>query len=221
MIKVYGFPRSGNHLLMELIGRNFYPGQDLTSPAGEVGHWSDRAQVGPVEFGKLAGHHGPPSWGYEPGQSVYVYRDGRAVAASLYRSPHFRSKATDGMTFSEWLRAPLDWAWSVGRQCPRMQNVVEHWAEHLRAWERYRNNEVFFIDYETVANCPVLALREIDAAFELEKPDYWTATDKLSGHFPSGGGFSGWNATWSSDDLEWYWQQQDERVIEKLLDTVL
>jgi hypothetical protein len=134
MIRVHGFVRSGNHLLMTLIGQNFYPGTDLTSPAGAIGHWSDRAQVPPVEFGQLAGHHGPPSWGLER-PAVYVYRDGRAVAASLYRSPHFKNPAND-VTFSEFIRQPLDWQWTVGNRAENPSNVIDHWREHLSIWRR-------------------------------------------------------------------------------------
>ena len=215
MIKVYGFPRSGNHLLMELIGRNFYPGQDLTSPAGEVGHWSDRAQVGPVEFGKLAGHHGPPSWGYEPGQSVYVYRDGRAVAASLYRSPHFRSKQTDGLTFSEWLRAPLDWSWSVGRRGgigrrgSNGKNVIEHWVEHLTAWDKIDNLywPLRFCNYAKMAKNPhgtVYGLQAVVFELVAVNDEEYIIPDQPVGHFPSGGRLDGWRELWSDDDEAWF-----------------
>lgn len=204
MIKVYGFPRSGNHYLMELIGRNFYADQDLTSPAGKVGHWSDRQTVGPVEFGQLAGHHGPPDWGYEQGRSIYLYRDGRAVLASLFNSPHFKH-AYWPMTFSEYIRAPLDWKWSVGHHAQPTQTPVEHWKEHLDAWYK-PEHLLLFVRYENLVRFTPYTLGMIQYRYRLEHRAKWDIPQKLVGHFPSGGALDGWREMWNKEDTAYFFE---------------
>ena len=167
-IKVYGFPRSGNHYLMSLIAENFYQGQDLHTPGGEVGHWANRAIVGAVKYGKLAGHHGPPDWGIDR-PSIYVYRDGRAVAASLYNSANFHHPDIDSknIPFSSFLRIPLSWRWTPGRAAsPIGPNVIEHWAQHLEVWE---DVPILKLRYEWVVTHPERYLHCIAGVFDLPK----------------------------------------------------
>jgi len=202
-VKTYGFPRSGSHLLMTLIGANFYPSTDLTSPGGQVGHWADRVTVPPVEYGQLAGHHGPPSWGYDKNASVYIYRDGRAVAASLYRSPHFKHPA-NAATFSEFIRQPLDWQWTVGNKWPNTSNVIDHWREHLSVWKR---TDVLAVRYEDLARYPATQISRMLYVYKLDRPDEWTLPDKLVGWFPSGGKRDGWRELWNDDDEAWFYER--------------
>jgi hypothetical protein len=201
-LKVYGFPRSGNHLLMELLGRNLYNGADLSSPGGEVGHWADRVKVGGPQFGALTGHHGPPE-NYDPRSSVYVYRDGRAVAASLYRSDHFKHPEWAGMTFSEFIREPLDWAWSPGAKANRGKTVVEHWLEHLQLWKNAP--AAYKVQYEWMTQEPGCVLDMIASRMNLPLVQELDAPDTLVGWFPSGGMRDGWRDLWGYDELDYWW----------------
>jgi hypothetical protein len=208
-LQVYGFPRSGNHYIMELIGENFYAGADLKGEDGEVGHWADRQLVKGAKYGKLAGHHGPPDK-FDPATAVYVFRDGRAVAASLYKSPHFMHPQWRGLTFSEFIRKPLDWSWSPGGlrhpERPR-QTVVEHWKEHLSLWGSLSYWHVFKECYEAAVLDPAGTLDGIAMRFGFTpRLDYRVAgQDNLVGWFPSGGLLTGWRDLWTDDDLEYFW----------------
>jgi hypothetical protein len=201
-LKVYGFPRSGNHLLMELLGRNFYNGADLSSQGGEVGHWADRAKVSGPQFGVLAGHHGPPE-NYDPRNSVYVYRDGRAVAASLYRSPHFKHPEWTGLAFGEFIRRPLDWAWSPGAYANRGKTIIEHWLEHLQLWERAP--AIYKVQYEWMCEDAGGVLDMIASRIGLPLVRELDTPDTLVGWFPSGGARDGWRDLWGYDELEHWW----------------
>ncbi len=190
--------------MTHLIGANFYPDANLTSPPGAVAHWADRQQVGPVQYGKLAGHHGPPSWGYDKNASVYMFRDGRAVAASLYRSPPFKHPANDA-TFSEFIRQPLDWQWTVGNKWPNTSNVIDHWREHLSIWRRADN--VFFVRYEELVGHPLKHVALMAEYFRLDEPRIWRKPDKLVGWFLSGGQRTGWRELWNGDDEQWFYER--------------
>lgn len=200
-IRVYGFPRSGAHYLMSLLALNFYAGEQLTTPAGQVGHWANRAEVPAVEYGKLAGHHGPPDWGYDPAHSVYVYRDGRAVAASLWRSPHFVKPHQNGLSFGAWLRMPLDWRWSPGYRDDNDCNVIEHWREHLELWW---SAPVLKLRYENIVRYPAHYLEILAYRFKLGRPAEWTLVERSQGWFPSGGRLTGWKKLWSEVDQAWF-----------------
>jgi hypothetical protein len=209
-LQVYGFPRSGNHYLIELLALNFYRGIDLQGTDGEVGHWADRQRVKGSRYGKLAGHHGPPEdesgrATFDPTTAVYIYRDGRAVAASLYKSPHFKNPQWQGQSFSEFIRKPLDWAWSPGARANRGLNVIEHWREHLDLWRSCW--WVYKVQYELAVEDPAGTLDSIAARFDLGPRTSYNLPElgELVGWFPSGGVLTGWRSLWSADDLDYFW----------------
>ena len=119
MISVYSFPRSGSNYLQALLAANLYSALDL-SVQGEWGHWSERKPI-VTPHGRLFGSHGLP-WNITPpagltareskGEAVYIYRDGRAVALSVYRSAGFTNPSWAGISFSDFLRRKLDWTLS-------------------------------------------------------------------------------------------------------------
>lgn len=203
LVKVYGFPRSGNHLVMELLANNFYD-SDLSSGGGMVGHWADRVPVPPVPNGQLSGHHGPPDWGIEH-PAVYVYRDGRAVAASLWRSPHFKHPRWNNGSFTDFLHAPLDWAYTPGQRAWPGQNVIQHWVSHLQEWV---GQGVLMVSYEQLCETPQHFLEMFMYRFNLPQPKRpWHMPVRLVGHFPSGGVRTGWRDVWSDEDERWYFEQ--------------
>jgi len=200
LVKVYGFPRSGNHLVMTLLAQNFY-GRNLDTPGGMVGHWADRVPVPPVKYGQLSGHHGPPDWGVEH-PAIYVYRDGRAVAASLWRSPHFKHPRWKRGAFTDFLHASLDWAYTPGQRAWPGQNVIEHWVSHLQSWV---GQDALWVQYEALCANPQHFLEMFQYRFDLPRPDKWTIPHNLVGHFPSGGAHNdSWRDLWSEEDERWF-----------------
>lgn len=202
LVKIYGFPRSGAHFTMALLARNFYPDANLATPGGQVGHWAHRATVPESEHGKLAGHHGPPQWGYDTTHSIYIYRDGRAVAASLWRSPHFKNPDWADMTLGEFVRRPLDWQYSPGYRAWASANVIEHWRDHLAEWAK---SKVLRVRYEDLVQHPEHFLEMFQYRFGLQRPDQWTVQRELVGWFPSGGALDGWRVLWSEEDTDWFY----------------
>jgi len=203
LLNVYGFTRSGSHYLMSLLALNFYPDADLATGAGGVGHWADRAQVAGSEHGLLSGGHGPPQWGYDASDSVYVFRDGRAVAASLYRSQHFINPMWKGRPFSEFIRSPLDWAWTTGNRAYTGQTIIEQWHAHLTLW---RDTAAYKVRYEDAVKDPEYVLDMIGARFGMPMSNGYEfkIPAKLMGFFPSGGTLDGWRELWNNDDLDYF-----------------
>jgi hypothetical protein len=192
--------------LLEIIGRSFCTDQDFSLQDAGVGHWSDRAIIPYIKYGKLHGHHGPPEWGHAE-RSVYIYRRVEAVAASLYNSKHFRGKSFEDMTFSEFIRAPLDWIWSTGFKLEDgTENIVEHWMNHTKLWhEHIRDNrfEIVATSYLQLLSQPRLVVERIANRFWLPMPYEIDIPREWVGHFPSKGGVHGWRKTWSEEDLKW------------------
>mgnify|MGYP001803819922 FL=1 len=106
-IKVFSHPRSGTHFLESFVGENFYSGIDLSRKNVEWGHWKNR-QIDKegFKYGKLFGSHLPP---YPSLKKIdypvlYIYRDGRAVAHSLYNYEQFIVPGKEQITFRLFLR---------------------------------------------------------------------------------------------------------------------
>jgi hypothetical protein len=205
-LKVYGFPRSGNHFLMALLAANFYQKEHLATPGGQVGHWADRATVPNSEHGQLAGHHFPPR-DYDPRTALYIYRDGRAAAASLWRSPHFVNPAwkAQGMTFSEFIRTPLDWSWSPGMRWKNQHTVIGHWWYHLELWRQAP--ALYKVQYEWLCADPGAVLDMIASRTDdLTIVPQAAVPGNLVGWFPSGGTLDGWRELWSAEDTAYFFE---------------
>lgn len=167
-IKVYSFPRSGTHFLEAFIGRNFYPEQDLRVTNVSWGHWSsiqlDRTGN---EFGMLFGSHNMPKLKkHKLGQPcVYIYRDPRAVAYSIWRTPYFLNKNIDGITFDDLIDLKLDWCDSPRRKIEPVKTLAEHWYDHVDSWLSLRSDRVLCIRYEDLVSQPEDVYRQIAARF--------------------------------------------------------
>lgn len=198
MIKVYSHPRSGTNYLCALLAQNFYPHVDLTTQAGVVGHWANRAQVPANPHGKLFGGHGQPSRYKLNTQSVYIFRDGRDVSVSLWRSKHFKHPSWEGLTFSEFIRKPLDWLHSPGDKFNNTQTVFEHWRTHLEKWQ---NSGAVLVRFENLVINSERTLERIAVATQSRMVVPFTALDGLVGWFPNAGKVAGWRDVMSDDDL--------------------
>lgn len=201
MLKVYGHPRSGNNYIMALLALNFYPDKDVSTGGGYIGHWAKRVWIHKIEFGKLAGHHRSPAWGYDPTNSIYVYRDGRAVIASLYRTQQFVNPEWEGMEFSDFIRRELDWQHSPGRRIYPGHNIIEHWLDHLEGWEKVRIHKV---QYERAVCDAGKVLELIAHRFGLPAREKYEVPSRLVGWFPSGGMLTGWRELWNEEDTAYF-----------------
>lgn len=209
LIRVYGHPRSGNNLLCALLARNFYPDCDLET-RGCIGHWANRLRDQVNHYGKLAGTHMP----YDHPRAqivrpcVYVYRDGRAVAYSLWRTKQFQHPDWADLTFSEFLRRPLDWTGSPGNAEPFGGTIIEHWRAHLESWgeitmpSREEIKPIIAIGYEAIILEPCSIIAYIAATYGHDKPGTPSAVPDLVGYFPHEGRIDAWRDAFTPADLD-------------------
>ena len=157
MIKVYSHPRSGNHFLCSFLNKNFYSNVDISIGPYEWGHWSNRkVNSSGSHFGKLAATHQFLSdLPYEGlGPSIYIYRDGRSVALSLWRSDNFLNPSTRPATFSDFLRMKLDWRGTPGCKSTPNHTIAQHWCRHVHEWRAAPPKKVLLVRYEDLLETP-------------------------------------------------------------------
>jgi hypothetical protein len=207
-MKVWGHPRSGNHFLASIILRAFYRDTNrfhLRVPSAATGHWS-RRQAGAVEsFGAAAGEDASVPWGRLLGshvltppatveKAIYVYRDGRDVALSVYRWDRFRAVEEQGLSLSEYL--PIDWVGSPGFPWTRDVLLWEHWRRHVEAW--LAREDVLAVRYEDL-------IEDLDG--QLQRIEDWSGLPRV----PVDNDVAvGWNASKSRHRLaRWRGQMSD------------
>ena len=200
-MKIWGHPRSGNHFLASVIHEAFYgsdPRFALQVSAAATGHWSQRqggahetfgsdpaAGSTTVPWGRLLGSHAwtPPP---ELDDAIYIYRDGRDVALSVYHWNRFRRADEQSLSFSEYLRRPIDWIGSPGFRAPRRMLLWEHWRAHVKHW--LARSDVFAVRYEDVVEDVDGQLRRIATRFGVplvttvngSRPVGWNASEPSS-----------------------------------------
>ena len=153
--RIFSHPRSGTNFLGATIKENIYPDVDLSNTGGQCGHWENRTKIGAVPFGKLFGSHVFPGrilrsnrWCEIP--CIYIFRDGRAVVLSVWRSAGFLNPQMKHMRFSRYLRTKIDWNGSPGsRVITPKENIIQHWFRHVKAWHRFENrHDLLIVRYE-------------------------------------------------------------------------
>jgi len=216
--KVYSFPRSGTHFLMATLKRCFYPNVDLflSNVAGyrdgkEVlwgqGHWANMVPQAETEYGKLFGSHILPV-GAMPEPSIYLYRDGRDVAVSLWRTKALQHPDWHGMSFSEFLRTPLDWQGTPGVRANGGTSftVAEAWHSHVGnglAKATRREGRPIYVRYEDLVLDQERTLARL--AVELDVgPWLWTPVEEKVGIEPHRGIVGGWREVFSDEDLRYF-----------------
>jgi hypothetical protein len=210
LLKVYGHIRSGNNYLAECLRLNFYPDADLGGEPGYWGHWSDRQYTDGKAYGLLLGNHEHYRTARPEAGAIYVHRDGRAVAHSAWRSPHFMNAAWRGITLSDYLRKPIDWDATPAhrRRLPiRRENIIQHWLRHVSGWLESGDPRVGFVRYEDLAGNPTRVVQAIADFFGLElagASGHVSIPGKPVGYSPSSMPDSAWRNALSSDDLDFY-----------------
>lgn len=129
-MKLYSHPRSGTNYMRALLEEALTGKRTMaTRPTG---HWSDRyMHEAPARY--FDGGHKF----YSPklkGPRIYLYRDGRDVALSTWRTKRFQAEDWRGLSFSEFLRRPLDWYETPGKPSNAGLTIVEHWRAQLDSW---------------------------------------------------------------------------------------
>jgi len=197
--RVYSHPRSGTNFARATLARAFYPDKNLEREGRiRTGHWADRRRV-PAD----------PAWGLRGGHQFwhghtccfYVYRDGRGVAASLWRTKEFLHPDWRGLTFSEFLRRPLDWRITPGKKAAPTQTIVEHWYEHVTSWESRPG--VGYVRYEDLLTDPGATLAGL-AAFADREPAEFEPVGAVGPFVRDSWQVDSWRDVFTEDDVEYF-----------------
>lgn len=214
-IKIYSHPRSGTHFLEAFLAKNFYKNEDLSSNGAiHYGHWANRTLLEEGEpYHKLFGSHFFPNSLKVSDKAIYIYRDGRAVIASLWRTG-FYNKSWEGITFSEFLRKDLDWIGGPGQKANLKMNIIQHWFNHIESWEKY-SDKILFLRFEDLKNNPEKAYLEIcKKYFYILYIKYklfgFKNLDPINnkvGLKPNSAKINSWENLYNDDDLKFFYSQ--------------
>jgi len=146
MIKVYGFRRSGNHLLMASLWQNFqFPEEGRLIYADGLRWYADGATEAHVPWAGLFGGHIEYSADEcSPEHAVYI------------------------------VRHPVDCLYSHWRGFGAGKEIQEHITRELiREWRRhvesYSKQQIFLVRYERLATEPLAVLEEMERRFGLQR----------------------------------------------------
>ena len=219
-LKIYSHPRSGTHFLEAFLAENFYKNQDLSSN-GPIyfGHWSNKILLEAGEpYHKLFGSHFFPEDSKFTKKMIYIYRDGRAVIASIYNS-RFYHKDWGDLSFSEFLRKEIDWYGGLGQQKSTKINIVEHWYKHAEAWVGLQNKHLLKVRFEDLKEHPEKVYLDICKKHYPKK--YWRAKifglhdvnpiSKKVGLAPNKATIHSWKNLFSESDLAFFYSQIPSR----------
>lgn len=211
-IKVYSHPRSGTHFLEAFIGTNFYPDDDLEIKSVTWGHWSNRKTSDKAnEYGKLFGSHIFPSAIKKiDSSSIYIFRDPRAVAYSIWRTPNFLNPSLEGISFSEFLKTKLDWIGSPAFKCRKKYNIIQHWENHINGWmklEKKFSKNILLVKYEDLVDDPIKIYQSISDKFEIRGRKNIHIIDNLTGLLPNHGKKDAWTNIYSDCDIKFTQKQ--------------
>ena len=169
-VTVFSHPRSGTHLLEAFLAKNFYKGHDLYIPDVVWGHWKKRTtKKEGNEYGKLFGSHIYPTCELEKIDYpiIYIYRDGRAVAYSIWKTENFLNPKHRGIIFSDFLRLKLDWKGAPAYRAAPTMTIAEHWSNHVLGWMELAkiNRNIMLLSYERLLSDPIAVYAEVKERF--------------------------------------------------------
>jgi len=204
MIRVYSHPRSGTNLLMAFLALNFYPGEDLSTEPCRIGHWKNRVFQQRNPWGRLAGHH---HFYHDRGKpvlrpAIYVYRDGRSVAVSTWRTKKFQAPDWKDWPFAKFLRTDLDWLGSPGRAILAYRPIPKHWYDHLESWKDAE--DVLLVRYEDILARPLMVRDNIAHWSGLKPVRGLKLVTRPVGWYPHGGGTDTWRDVFTQEDLDFF-----------------
>ena len=197
-LKLYSHPRSGTNWTLALLEQAYWG--CVKYRMFKTGHWSQRRKVIAPESNMLGGHQ---FYNRQlPGRRVYVYRDGRDVALSLWRTKAFQPQAMRSMAFSDFLRTKLDWECTPGNKAKKTRTIVQHWKRHLDTWHTAPGT--LFIRYEELLSDPEGELAKI-AAYTGEDLLPVNSFEIGAGPYPSGDYRQAkWVTEYSGADMDYF-----------------
>jgi hypothetical protein len=218
LLNIYSHPRSGTHFLEAFLYKNFYQTRDLNIPEITWGHWSNRkVKQDGNPYGKLFGHHFFPTKSNFRSPGIYIIRDGRAVAYSIWKTQNFLHKDIDGkLGFSEFIDTPLDWYGSPSKKSNLDLNIFEHWEKHCSEWIVFSKNQkkLLVVFYEDLKNNPYQVYEEIlKFNFKMNRKLDSKEIDKIIkpiGLLPNEGKINSWKSVTTYSDLRAF-----EKIINK------
>lgn len=198
--KVYSHPRSGTRLLQWVLKANFYRDIDLSGSGGKAGHWASRIKVDDT-FLPVAGLWGSHSFLHPSHKNCfYIYRDGRDVALSLWRTKVMQHPDSRRLSLSEYISRRLDWHGTVGKKCSGTI-PPQHWRAHLESWRHAPS--ACLIRYEELLTSPKETISTMGAFLGVE-PETFDLPDSLVGISPNEGRIGAWKEHFSTADLDFF-----------------
>jgi hypothetical protein len=155
---------------------------------------------------------------------IYIYRDGRDVLLSLWRSKGMRSPCCYDMDLAEWLQWKIDWrngpAYKATKLYAGKYTVVEHWKEHMDKWRGYfadtfpsytsRGRRALAVRYEELKLFPERVIPEIAEFFGLKWDGEVRTQDELVGYIPNQGQIGRWRDFYGPRELELFHEKVPE-----------
>lgn len=179
-ILVYSHPRSGTHFLEAFIGENFYKNETLSYKNNTIewGHWSNRkVNKEGNKYDKLFGSHLLPTQQKVKLPAIYIYRDPKAVAYSVWKTNNFINPKDIGISFSEFLRYKIDWKGTPAIQSSTDYNIIEHWKYHIQEFSKINHKKYLIINYEELKDNPEKVYHKIlETFFPLKN---WLINNKI------------------------------------------
>lgn len=216
LLRVYSHPRSGTNLLMRFIAINFYPqlynDGDLET-MGRIGHFKDRVRGQLNPSGKLAGTHHFMHYQGQGGYKnkivhpcCYLYRDGRAVAYSMWKTKGFQDPEWREWCLSRYLRQPLDWWGSPGNTEPYNKPIAKHWHDHLESWADCEAEHILKVRFEDLVTNPRKVRDRIATWYDLQPVRGLKLVKELVGWLPNDGKIDSWREHFTDEDLEEFYK---------------
>ena len=197
-LKLYSHPRSGTNWTLALLEMAYWG--CVKYHMARTGHWSKRVGVAAPESKMLGGHQFYNA--KLPGKRVYLYRDGRDVALSLWNAKAFQPAYKRGMSFSEFIRTPLDWRGTPGVKAKPRRNIIQHWKLHLDSW--HNAPDTLLIRYEDLLSDIDGTLAQV-AEFTGDELLPVDGYDIGAGPFPSGDyRIAKWQGAYSDADTDYF-----------------
>jgi len=211
LIKVCSHPRSGTHFLEAGLFYNFYQdGRDLSSPSDyERGHWNNEFRQHDTvrkPWGKLSSSHPFYKKNYKP--CVYITRNVRDVAFSIWKTKACLNPDWGDITFSEFIRKPLDWykghAYKAPPEYMNKYTIFEHWLKHITSWLEHGNDDgIIIVAYEDLKFNQVEVLNRISKYFKLTCKKI-IPIKSLVGFAPNKGSVGASESHFTDEDEEFY-----------------
>ena len=208
LVKVYSHPRSGTHFLEAFLSKNFYQNEDLSLSSISWGHWANRQiKTEGNPFGKLFGSHSLPKTTYKNEKKIYIIRDPRAVAYSIWKTKNFVHPNNANLSFSQFLRTPIDWIGTPAKKTDPTQTILEHWKSHTDSWRQFalKDANTLILSYEELKDNPFVVYEKIQRKYfsKLKKIEQ-NKIDPISeplGLLPNKGTKDAWKNFFSTEDI--------------------